>query len=502
MATLLALTVWLYGPVLLRLFGQWKNDPNFSHGFFVPLFAIFVLWQDRHRLAQIPLSPSWTGIPIIVLAMVMLAIGHYGVELFLTRCSFLLFLAGLTLLVGGRPLFRAVLFPWAFLILMIPIPQIIFLRITFPLQTLAAKSSAVILPIFQVPVLREGHIINLPQMPLEIAEACSGIRSLLSLITLAIIYGYLMDHRRWVRITLACSSIPIAVAANSFRIVGTGLIVQYWNKDLAEGFYHLFGGWLIFVVSLIMLFVVHRVIVAIWGKDPGPQAEPARAAVVPVHEVNTNGSLFRFLGAVVFMLATALLLQAHSQNEVFPPRENLSSFPRHFGSWNSEDIGLDQETLDILGHPEFLNRNYFDTQALQPYQQLFIAYYASQEAGDTIHSPSHCLPGAGWVPTARAVVQVPRGDGTSFPANRYVVSKGEDRQLVLYWFLAHDRPIASEYWAKYYLIADSIRMNRSDGSLIRLATPMLRDETPEQAEARVLQFVGNITPILTRYIPR
>jgi exosortase D (VPLPA-CTERM-specific) len=424
------------------------------------------------------------------------------VELFLSRCSFLLFLAGLTLLVGGRPLFRAVLFPWAFLILMIPIPQIIFLRIAFPLQTLAAKTSADILPAFGVPVLREGHVINLPQMPLEVAEACSGIRSLLSLITLSIIYGYLMDHRKWVRIALACSSIPIAVAANSFRIVGTGLVVQYWNKEMAEGFYHALGGWLIFVVSLVMLFAVHRVIVAIWGRDPGPQAEPVRPAVGMPRDVNTSGSLFRFIAAAIVMLATATLLQAHSQNEVFPPRENLNSFPRQFGSWNSQDIGLDEQTLDILGHPEFLNRNYFDTQGLQPYQQLFIAYYASQEAGDTIHSPSHCLPGAGWVPTARAVIQVPRGDGTSFPANRYVVSKGDERELVVYWFLAHDRGVASEYWAKYYLIADSIRMDRSDGSLIRFATPMLRDETPEQAEARVLKFTGNITPILNRYIPR
>jgi exosortase len=153
-----------------------------------------------------------------------------------------------------------VLFPWAFLILMIPIPAIVFTQITFPLQILASKVAALLLPMVGVPVLREGNVLYLPAMPLEIAEACSGIRSLLSLAALAIIYGYLAESRIWVRIVLALASIPIAVAANSLRIVGTGLLVQYWDPDKAEGFFHTFSGWLVFVVSLAMLFLLHRLL--------------------------------------------------------------------------------------------------------------------------------------------------------------------------------------------------------------------------------------------------
>lgn len=263
-ATLFLLIAWLYGAILARLIGQWLNDPNFSHGFFVPLFALFVLWQDRKRLAGIAPAPSWSGVPILVCALLTLMMGVLGAELFFSRVSLLLLLAALIVMFRGWPVFRAVLFPWAFLILMIPIPQIIFQQITFPLQLLAAKLAAVSLPIAGVPVLREGNVIVLPSMPLEVAEACSGIRSLLSLLTLAIIYGYLMDHRKWVRGVLALSSIPIAVAANSSRIVGAGLLVQYWDPEKAEGFFHLFSGWLIFVVSLIMLFALHRIIVRLW----------------------------------------------------------------------------------------------------------------------------------------------------------------------------------------------------------------------------------------------
>jgi exosortase len=201
-----------------------------------------------------------------VFALAVLIAGVLGAELFLSRISLLLLIAGLVIFFRGWQSFRAVLFPWAFLFLMIPIPEIVFSQITFPLQILASKVAALLLPLLGVPVLREGNVINLPAMPLEVVEACSGIRSLLSLVTLAIIYGYLVETRTWVRVTLALASIPIAVAANSLRIVGTGLLVQYWDPDKAEGFFHIFSGWLVFVVALAMLLLFHRLLLI--GRTP------------------------------------------------------------------------------------------------------------------------------------------------------------------------------------------------------------------------------------------
>ncbi len=265
-AVLILLTGWLYFHVILHLASQWWKDPNFSHGFFVPLFSSFLIWQDRERLSRIPAAPSFWGLPILVLAVTVLLLGVWGAELFLSRVSLLLVIAGLVIFFQGWDFFRAVLFPWAFLLLMIPLPAIIFNQITFPLQLLASKVAAAVLPLAGVPVLREGNIINLPAMPLEVAEACSGIRSLLSLATLAIIYGYMMEKRVWVRVVLALASIPIAVVANSFRIVGTGLLVQYWDPDKAQGFFHEFSGWLVFVVSLLMLYLVHKILPSNGGR--------------------------------------------------------------------------------------------------------------------------------------------------------------------------------------------------------------------------------------------
>lgn len=259
-----SLVLWIYTPILAKLAVQWWDDPNFSHGFFVPLFALYVIWQERGRLEAIRVKPSWSGLAIVAFALGILIIGVLGSELFLSRISLLMLIAGLVILFQGWAYQKAILFPWLFLLLMVPIPVIVFNQVTFPLQLLASKLASGTLAALGVPVLREGNVIQLPAMPLEVAEACSGIRSLLSLTTLSIIYGYLMEKRIAVRWILALASVPIAVAANALRIVGTGLLVQYWDPGKAEGFFHAFSGWLIFVISLLLLFTLHRASVLIW----------------------------------------------------------------------------------------------------------------------------------------------------------------------------------------------------------------------------------------------
>jgi exosortase len=266
-AVITGLLLWLYFPTLSHLVGQWWSDPNFSHGFFVPLFSAFVVWQERPQLGRLSPQPSWWGLCLLGFGLCVLIVGQMGAELFLSRLSLLIALAGLIVLFLGWNFLRALLFPWAFLLLMIPIPAIIFNQLTFPLQKLASVVASTTLPWMGVPVLREGNVIILPAMALEVAEACSGIRSLMSLATLAVIYGYLMERKVAVRVLLTLASVPIAVAANSLRIVGTGLLVQYWDPERAQGFFHEFSGWLIFVVSLAMLYLLHRVIRIFWHEE-------------------------------------------------------------------------------------------------------------------------------------------------------------------------------------------------------------------------------------------
>lgn len=255
---LLGLTVFVYYDVMSRLIHQWSNDPNFSHGFIVPLFSAFVVWTQRKELAAIPVKPSNWGLVVIALSLAMVIVGSLGAELFVARVSLVLLLGGMIIFLLGWQHFRAILFPWLFLFFMVPIPAIIFAQLTLPLQTLAAKLATAALQAVGIPVLREGNVIALPAMPLEVAEACSGIRSLLSLGTLAIIYGYFLESKLWSRVLIALAAIPIAVLANGFRIFGTGVLVQYWDADKALGFFHEFSGWLVFIVSMFLLFLTHK----------------------------------------------------------------------------------------------------------------------------------------------------------------------------------------------------------------------------------------------------
>jgi exosortase len=256
----------VYSRVLVKLVTDWWQIPDFSHGFLVPLFAAYLVWEKRETLRGIKAAPSWSGIAVMLLGLVILILGVYGSNLFLSRVSLVILLSGVVLCFGGPQFLKELRFALLVLLLAIPLPSIIFNQITFPLQILASKLASSLLPLFGVPVLREGNVIELPLMKLEVAEACSGIRSLMSLFTMAVFYGYFMEKSNLRRIALAVASIPIAIAANAVRILGTGLCVQYWDPDKAMGFFHEFSGWVIFMVSLALLYLVHRAMSLFPGK--------------------------------------------------------------------------------------------------------------------------------------------------------------------------------------------------------------------------------------------
>ena len=254
------LIIAIYTRVLIKLVHDWYTMPDFSHGFVIPLFVAYLIWKERKHLQGVPLRPSWAGVGCVVLALLVLLTGIYGADLFLSRISLVLLLVGLVWTFAGTRMLRELALPLGVLLLAIPFPAIVFNRITFPLQLLASHVASIALPVFGVPVLREGNVIQLPAIQLEVAEACSGIRSLMTLFSVAVIYGYFAETSVWKRIVLALAALPIAVAANSIRIIGTGICVQYWSPDKALGFFHEFSGWLMFVVSTICIYFVHRLL--------------------------------------------------------------------------------------------------------------------------------------------------------------------------------------------------------------------------------------------------
>jgi exosortase len=258
-AVLCVLLALLYYRVGIKLASDWYNIDDDSAGMLIPFFVLFLLWDKREQILATPLRPSWNGLVLVVLGLFVLIVGVFGADLFLSRISFLILVIGIVWMLLGRPMVRETSFVLFVFLLAIPLPTLIMNHITFPLQLRSSQLASGLLQLVGVPVLREGNVIKLPAMELEVAEACSGIRSLMSLFTVAVIYGYFIEKTTLRRVILAASAIPIAVAANAARIFGTGLCVQYWDPDKAQGFFHEFSGWLMFLVSLSLLYLVHIV---------------------------------------------------------------------------------------------------------------------------------------------------------------------------------------------------------------------------------------------------
>lgn len=212
------------------------------------------------------------------------------------------------------------------------------------------------------------------------------------------------------------------------------------------------------------------------------------------------GTWLRLPMVIALLAGTALFLHSRGQAEHLPPREPLPSFPLRVGNWQGREVPIPQWALDVLGPGEFLERDY--RRALdEPSVDLFLAYFPSQRMGSTMHSPQNCLPGSGWTPAEFSRVELTRPGGGSIEVNRYILAKGLDHLLVFYWYQAHGRAVASEYWAKFYLVADAIRMNRSDGAMIRVTTPVGQNESLASAEQRGVALVQDVLPLLGRYIP-
>lgn len=248
-----------YGPVLDRLVRQWLSDPDMGHGLFVPFVAAYIAWSRRQQLAAAPRGVNWWGLPVVIYGSLQMMIGTLGAELFLSRTAFLISLAGTLLLLCGLPVLRILAFPLLLLAFMVPIPRVIFNQIALPLQLLASQVAESVLACLGIPVLREGNILELASQRLNVVEACSGIRSLMSLAFLALVYAYFFDEKPWMRGALLAASVPIAILANAGRVAVTGILSEY-DAALAEGFFHSAEGWVIFLISLAALFVAHRLI--------------------------------------------------------------------------------------------------------------------------------------------------------------------------------------------------------------------------------------------------
>lgn len=246
----------LYFRILQGLVSDWVRMPDFSHGFLIPIVSLYFVYERRKQYSVLSPSSHWAGLALLLFGVMLYLLGNLAAEFFTMRFSMLVVLGGIILFLLGKEFFKTLLFPLVFLVFMIPIPSVLMDRITFPMQLFASKVAARSLDLIGIPVLREGNIIQLANTSLEVAEACSGIRSLISLLALSVVFAYFSQNTTWKRIVLVLSTFPIAIIANAARVTGTGILAHHYGDQVAQGFFHGFSGWILFVVAFVCLFIV------------------------------------------------------------------------------------------------------------------------------------------------------------------------------------------------------------------------------------------------------
>ena len=507
----------LYQESLAHLFKMWVEDENYSHGMFVPLISAYLVWENRHALRQTPRYGTWWGVPLLALGMAVFFLGELSTLYIVLHLSFWITLLAMTVSLIGTSGLRVIGFPMFYLLTMFPLPNYATQVLSGKLQLISSQLGVGCLQLVGVTAFREGNVIDLGPIQLQVVEACSGLRYLFPLMSLALLCAYLFKDRLWKRLVLFFSSIPISILLNGLRIGMIGVLVDYYGKGLAEGFYHFFEGWVLFLASLGIL-VLEMVLLANIGKNGWGtslltkfQVQSASQLPDPAETVHQTPNQYSRLSPS-YVLSIALLVpiliaatQIHVSEEVLPIRKPFLDFPMNFQDWNGKPYPMEPQYIEALRFDDYLLADYtFSGDTAAPVN-FYVAYYHSQRKGQSAHSPRTCIPGGGWEITSLIETTIPyAGRGglqRTIPVNRAIIQKGEYKQLVYYWFQQRGRFLANEYLVKWFIFWDAMTRNRTDGALVRLTTLVPPGQPESDVEQSLLDFVQIVQPQLEEYVP-
>lgn len=511
--------LFLYASVLAKLGYDWWTDDNYSHGLLVPFVIGYIIWLDFDGLRISRKKPEvWLGLLITVFAVMLLLGGTLASELFTQRISLLFIISGVVVYFFGKQMLRRLLLPFALMLLAIPIPQIIFNKIAFPLQIWASQVAEWGIGLFGIPAVRKGNVIELVPLGLtevvglEVVEACSGIRSLMTLVTLALILGYFTRERRnsvvqsWQQlirkpdshriVLLMASAIPIALLTNAARVTATGLLTYFYGQETAEGPWHDLSGSVVFLTALVFLILVNyglkRIFRTQTPNHAGGDYKVQKSSHAPTVTERQTVLLF-----TVILIGGVFINWFQHRGEAEVERRPLSEIPTQLGIWQQKgrDVRFDEETEKVLRASDYVMRDYFGPGKRL---NLYVGYYASQRSGATYHSPQSCLPGTGWEMKEPQLLEVTTPGGRNLKVNRYIVQRGSHREILIYWYQGRGRITPSEYEDKLYTSVDSILRRRSDGAMVRIMTPVGKDEGRSLEAALELSslLADNISPFL------
>ncbi|MDG1462414.1 MAG: VPLPA-CTERM-specific exosortase XrtD [Gammaproteobacteria bacterium] len=502
---MLACVAFLFRDALYLMENWWAQKEEYNHGYLIPVVAAYLLLLRAQQFQQLNTSSSWLGPAMVLLSVFAYVLGKLSAVYVIGQYGFLLALWGLVVTATGLGGLRLFWVPLVYLAFMIPLPNFLYNSLSNELQLISSQIGVFLVRAAGISVFLEGNVIDLGEFQLQVVEACSGLRYLFPLMSFGFLCASLYVGKAWHKVIIFLSSIPLTILMNSFRIGVIGILVEHYGISMARGFLHDFEGWAIFMACVGLLFLE----MALFAKLSGRKLIDVFAVdVPPLKEFSVfipHGSIpiQAWVAAAILVLGSSYSLSIDTREEMIPEHASLSTFPLRIGDWRGNETAMEQEFIDVLKFDDYLLSNYWresDSSAVN----LYIAYYNSQRKGASIHSPASCLPGGGWNVESIDEYAVPDVGpaGEPLQVNRSVIAMGDDRQVVYYWFEQRGRNLTNEYLVKWFMFWDSLRLNRTDGALVRL-TLRVRDLSEiEQADRQLAEFLRDVYPKISYYIPQ
>jgi exosortase D (VPLPA-CTERM-specific) len=487
MAVLALAVLWFYWPVLTKLFGDLAENEDYSFGLLLPLVSGYIVYLKLPQIRSYLWRPSWLGLLCIAVGLALYLVGELGADLYVPRVSFVIVITGLLFLMGGWGLVRLLGFPLFLLILMFPLPGLLTKQLTLPLQLISSRLATAMLQLVGIPAFCQGNVIDLGVRQMQMVEACSGLRYILALLALGVVFGYFFQRRLWKILLLFLVLIPSAIVANAFRVMAMGIIPALQ----VPGFWHAFSGWLIFVFCLAILSLINWICNRIQPLPDLPPAPFTPPDPAPRHALAIMSYLV--LAVTLVGLGGPIALRV-ARAPAMRLGQSFDRFPLELGPWHGQVVFIDPEMVKATKSDAHLNAEF--SHPGQPPISLWIAYYETQKkAGGFVHSPKLCLTGGGWTQLNTGIGRI----GKDMPINYMILQQMGTSMVVSYWYLQRGRWFTSEYLNKLYMVLDGLRRRRTDGALIRLITPA--EPNVEAARKRLDAFALQLAPVLPDFIP-
>jgi len=493
------LLIGVYYSSLAYMISQWGRE-DYSYCYLIPFIVLYLIWEKRNQLASLPSVSSWKGLIPFILGMVFFWLGELGGEYFTLYISFWLVMVGICWMHLGWKKLKTIAFPLIFSLTMFPFPNFLHNKISVNLKLISSQLGVAMMQLYGMSAYREGNVIDLGFTQLQVVDACNGLRYLFPLIILGILLAYFFRAAFWKKAVLVISTLPLSIITNSLRIALTGILYEVWGSKVAEGFFHGFSGWFIFMFSLGVLLLEMWILKKVQGSrfkiQDSKQQEGGRQG-----GIQNSFPLPQFVVTVILLGATLALSQGIEFREKIPIKKSFDRFPLKVGEWSGTYQTMEQKFIDALDLSDYAIIEYQDSTGKSV--NFYVAYYESQRKGESIHSPATCLPGGGWIFKQAGAVSIPlpANDGGSMKVNRAFMQKSGYKQLSYYWFPQRGRILTNAYQLKIFAFWDALTRQRTDGAMVRVITPVHGFEELEEAEKRLQEFTREIVPVLGEFLP-